>query len=174
MIASFRGSVVDWLEGSLAADFYLTAPASLTDGQADEAAALDAVDFVSRSRWYALPTADGPVELWALGLPDGRRPEVAIRQGDPAAARAAFEDDAAVLVSEPFAARAVMSACGWRESTATIPHPPAWCSCAARSISAFSTTRGSMALASMPPPMLTERRWADAWKACSRVSRAVG
>lgn len=105
MIASFRGSVVDWLEGSLAADFYLTAPASLTDGQADEAAALDAVDFVSRSRWYALPTADGPVELWALGLPEGRRPEVAIRQGDPAAARAAFEDDAAVLVSEPFAAR---------------------------------------------------------------------
>ncbi|MEX0421882.1 ABC transporter permease [Spiribacter pallidus] len=105
MIASFRGSVVDWLAGSLAADFYLTAPASLTDGQADEAAALEAVDFVSRSRWYELPTADGPVELWALGLPDGRRPEVAIRQGDPAAARAAFEDDAAVLVSEPFAAR---------------------------------------------------------------------
>jgi len=105
MIASFRASVVDWLEGSLAADFYVSAPRALDDALADRLAGLDAVDWVARSRWYRLPAAEGPVQIWALGLPEGRQPAVPIRAGDPAAARAAFAGERAVLVSEPFAAR---------------------------------------------------------------------
>lgn len=106
MITSFRVSVVDWLEGSLAADFYISAPQQgLTDALADSLAALPAVDFVSRSRWVDLATDQGPVELWALELPDGELPAVDIRQGDPAAALAAFAEDSAVLVSEAFASR---------------------------------------------------------------------
>lgn len=105
MIASFRGSVIDWLEGSLAADFYITAPGEFSDQQADRLADLNGVEFISRSRWYSLPTADGPVEIWALGLPAGRHPEVELRQGEPKAAMQAFANDQAVLVSEPFAAR---------------------------------------------------------------------
>jgi putative ABC transport system permease protein len=105
MIASFRASVVDWLEGSLAADFYVSAPADLTDAQADRLSALEAVRFVSRSQWYDLPTDDGPVTIWALGLPDGREPSVDIRRPDRADALAAYRAGGAVLISEPFAAR---------------------------------------------------------------------
>ena len=105
MIASFRASVVDWLEGSLAADFYVSAPADLSDAQADRLAALESVRFVSRSQWYDLPTDDGPVTLWALGLPDGREPAVDIRRPDRADALAAYRAGGAVLISEPFAAR---------------------------------------------------------------------
>ena len=103
MIESFRGSVIDWLQESLAADFYVTAPGGLTDATADRIAGAAGVDFVSRSQWYDLPTADGPVEIWALGLPAGREPELDIREGDADEAFAAFANDQAVLISEPFA-----------------------------------------------------------------------
>ncbi|MBS3785440.1 MAG: FtsX-like permease family protein, partial [Gammaproteobacteria bacterium] len=106
MITSFRGSVVDWLEGSLAADFYISAPERvLTDSLADSLGALPEVDYVSRSRWVDLATDQGPVELWALELPAGQAPAVDIRQGDPAAALQAFAETRAVLVSEAFASR---------------------------------------------------------------------
>ncbi|UEX78532.1 ABC transporter permease [Spiribacter halobius] len=105
MIASFRASVVDWLEGSLAADFYVSAPAPLDDALAERLAGVAGVDWVARSRWYRVPTASGPVQLWALELPPDRDPAVDIRAGEPRAALQAFEDDRAVLVSEPFAAR---------------------------------------------------------------------
>lgn len=105
MIASFRASVVDWLEGSLAADFYVSAPRALDDALADRLAGLDEIDWVARSRWYRVPDAEGPLQIWALGLPGGREPAVPIRAGDPDAARAAFAGGQAVLVSEPLAAR---------------------------------------------------------------------
>ncbi|RZU99154.1 FtsX-like permease family protein [Spiribacter vilamensis] len=105
MIASFRASVVDWLEGSLAADFYISAPATLADAEADRLGALNGVDFVSRSQWYDLPTADGPVTIWALELPAERAPQVDIRRPEPATALDAYATDQAVLISEPFAAR---------------------------------------------------------------------
>lgn len=105
MIASFRGSVIDWLEGSLAADFYISAPAALSDAQADRLAAVGGVDFVSRSQWTDLATDDGPVTLWALGLPGGQSPQIQTQAPAREPALDAFEADRAVLVSEPFAAR---------------------------------------------------------------------
>ncbi|MEX0431072.1 ABC transporter permease [Spiribacter insolitus] len=105
MIASFRASVIDWLDGSLAADFYISAPGDLTDPQADHLAGLPAVDFVSRSQWVELATADGPVTIWALGLPAGQTPAVDIRRPADDTALEGYANDRAVLVSEPFAAR---------------------------------------------------------------------
>lgn len=105
MIASFRVSVIEWLEGSLAADFYVSAPAALDDAQADRLAGMAGVDFVSRSQWYDLATDDGPVTIWALGLPADQSPQIDIRRPGAETALAAFEADQAVLVSEPFAAR---------------------------------------------------------------------
>jgi len=105
MIASFRASVIDWLEGSLAADFYISAPAELTDAQGDRLADLAGVDFVSRSQWVDLATADGPVTVWALGLPAGESPEVDIRHPAVDTALEQYANDRAVLVSESFAAR---------------------------------------------------------------------
>lgn len=105
MIASFRASVVDWLEGSLAADFYVSAPRALDDALADRLGAVPGADWVARSRWYRVDTAAGPVQLWGLELPAGREPAVEVRGGEPAEAFAAFAEERAVLVSEPFAAR---------------------------------------------------------------------
>ncbi len=105
MIESFRESVIDWLQGSLAADYYVTAPGPLDDATADAIAALPAVGWVSRSRFHDLQTATGPVAIWALGLPEERHPALELRAGEPEAAFAAFASERAVLVSEPFAAR---------------------------------------------------------------------
>jgi len=105
MIESFRGSVIDWLQGSLAADYYVTAPVAMDDRTADAVAGLSGVTFVSRSRFETLQTADGPIEIWALGLPESREPELDLLAGDPAAAYASLAEDDAVLISEPFAAR---------------------------------------------------------------------
>ncbi|MDR9454408.1 MAG: FtsX-like permease family protein [Spiribacter sp.] len=105
MIESFRTSVIDWLQGSLAADYYVTAPVAMDDGTADTVAGLSGVAFVSRSRFETVQTADGPIEIWALGLPNQREPELDLLAGEPAAAYAALAEDDAVLISEPFAAR---------------------------------------------------------------------
>ncbi|MDR9481111.1 MAG: FtsX-like permease family protein [Spiribacter sp.] len=109
MIESFRESVIDWLEGSLSADFYVTAAAALSDDRADQINQVAGVDFISRSQWYSLSTADGPVEIWALGLPADHAPEVRIESGDRREAFAAWRDQPAVLISEPFASRRGLS-----------------------------------------------------------------
>ncbi len=105
MIDSFRGSVINWLEGSLAADFYISAPAGLSDAEANGLNALPDVRFVSRSRWYTLAGDDGPITLWGLEMPANQPLPINLKRGDPEQAIQAFRNDRAVLVSEPFAAR---------------------------------------------------------------------
>jgi putative ABC transport system permease protein len=107
--------VIDWLEGSLSADFYVTAAAALSDDRADQINQVAGVDFISRSQWYSLSTADGPVEIWALGLPADHAPEVRIESGDRREAFAAWRDQPAVLISEPFASRRGLSLSRLRE-----------------------------------------------------------
>ena len=105
MIESFRASVIDWLDDSLAADYYVSAPAALGDAEAERLAGVAGVDFVSRSQWVDLATDDGPVTVWALGLPAGQTPRVDIRAPEAPGALERFASSNAVLVSEPFAAR---------------------------------------------------------------------
>src|SRR5690606_4489977 len=72
MIQSFRASVSGWLEHTLRADVYLstdTAVASpLTPALLADIARLPDVAELSTSRRLQLPTASGPLQLWALTL----------------------------------------------------------------------------------------------------------
>ncbi len=103
MIDSFRGSVVDWLQGSLRADFYVSAPGGLDDAHGRRLRATAGVGDLSRSRWLRQPVAEGDLQIWALDPADAGMRGFDIRQGDPARAPAAFLAVQAVLVSEPFA-----------------------------------------------------------------------
>ena len=105
MIESFRESVIDWLEGSLDANYYVTAQAALDDAVADRLAESADVAWVSRSRFQELLTAEGPLDVWALELPADQQPAIDVRQGDPADALQALAEERAVLLSEPLAAR---------------------------------------------------------------------
>jgi putative ABC transport system permease protein len=111
MIGSFRASVVAWLEATLRADVYVSAPgivASRPEGALDTAlveafARTDGVAAVATYRRVELLTADGPLRIGVLD-PAGARTSATYQfaSGDPTAAWQAFEVGDA-LVSEPFA-----------------------------------------------------------------------
>ncbi len=76
MIQSFRSTVVRWLDDSLHADFYVSAPAAgggfrggaLDPALAARAAALPGVALVERIRRVELPAAGEPVRLVAIDV----------------------------------------------------------------------------------------------------------
>lgn len=111
MIDSFRGSFIAWLQQSLRADFYIAATQegrnansqTLDDALAKRIEALPGVAFITRSRHYRLPSADGFTALWALGLERRGWQHFDIRAGDREAAWKAFRSGAGVLISEPYA-----------------------------------------------------------------------
>jgi putative ABC transport system permease protein len=80
MIASFRSTVVDWLEASLQDDLYVSAPAGyggfggapLAGELAARAARIPGVAAVHGARRIELPSPSGPIRLLALD-PDRRR-----------------------------------------------------------------------------------------------------
>jgi putative ABC transport system permease protein len=120
MIESFRATVVRWLDASLQADLYVTAPGrgggfagpTLDPALANRAATLPGVARVDRIRRALIPTPDGPVRVIAIDrelFPERRRERshaagILLRRGDPAVVAPAFARGA-VLVSEPFARR---------------------------------------------------------------------
>ncbi|HEV7517013.1 MAG TPA: FtsX-like permease family protein, partial [Thermoanaerobaculia bacterium] len=114
MIRSFRSTVVRWLDNSLQADLYVTAPGrgggfagpTLDPALADRAAVLPGVARVDRIRRAELPSPTGPVRIVAIDREVGRkrRAGILLRQGDPSRVWPAFERGA-VIVSEPFARR---------------------------------------------------------------------
>ncbi len=110
MIGSFRTSVEDWLDRSLASDFYLSGPDSapgavVDDALAERIAGLDGVAAVTRSRWHRQPTGGDYRNVWALDLPADGWQRFRFQAGDPARAEAAFRAGEGVLVSEPLAYR---------------------------------------------------------------------
>src|SRR5690606_28123576 len=90
------------------ADVYLstdTAVASpLTPALLADIARLPDVAELSTSRRLQLPTASGPLQLWALTLEPRGWAGFELLAGEPAAAYAGFRQGG-VLVSEPFAYR---------------------------------------------------------------------
>ena len=113
MVASFREAVTHWLEGTLHADVYVSAPslvgnrpdATLDRALAARLAATPGVARVSTSRRALVASPRGPVEVVALDLDPGRRPRWRFREGGADAVWAAGGDGAAVIVSEPYANR---------------------------------------------------------------------
>jgi putative ABC transport system permease protein len=116
MIASFREAVVSWLEGTLRADVYVSAP-SLVGNRPDvtlepalvaRLAATPGVARAGTSRTVLVPGAGGPVQVVALDVDPGRPPRWRFREGGPDAVWSPRADPAAgdaVIVSEPFANR---------------------------------------------------------------------
>ena len=109
MIASFREAVTSWLEGTLRADVYVSAPSlvgSRPDATLDPAlvahlAATPGVARASTSRGVVVRSARGPVQVVALDVDPARPPRWRFREGSAAGV---WEGDA-VIVSEPYANR---------------------------------------------------------------------
>jgi putative ABC transport system permease protein len=113
MIASFREAVVSWLEGTLRADVYVSAP-SLVGNRPDAAlepalvARLAATPGVSRagtSRGVLVPGPAGPVQVVALDVDPARPPRWRFREGGADTVWGPGGDVVTVIVSEPYANR---------------------------------------------------------------------
>jgi putative ABC transport system permease protein len=113
MVDSFRQTVVNWLESSLQADVYVSAP-SLISNRADTTldpglvARLEAdpgVDWIGTYRRVTVEAESGPTELVALRIDRRSYSAFSWKEGDPAAIWPAFESGEGVIVSEPYAYR---------------------------------------------------------------------
>jgi putative ABC transport system permease protein len=116
MIASFREAVVSWLEGTLRADVYVSAP-SLVGNRPDAAlepalvARLAAAPGVARagtSRGVLVSGPGGAVQVVALDVDPARPPRWRFREGTADAVWSPAGDVVAgetVIVSEPYANR---------------------------------------------------------------------
>jgi putative ABC transport system permease protein len=109
MIASFREAVTAWLEGTLRADVYISAP-SLVGSRPDATldpelvarlAATPGVARASTSRGVVVQSPRGPAQVVALDVDPSRPPRWRFRSGGDAG----VWDGDAVIVSEPFANR---------------------------------------------------------------------
>ncbi len=110
MIDSFRGSLATWLETTLSADVYVSAPSqagdrppALVPDLAERLGAVDGVEYVATARYLRVPSAYGEVRLRAFDHgPIGDR---GMRYKDRTAdAWERFEAGEAAFVTEPFAA----------------------------------------------------------------------
>ena len=114
MIASFREAVVSWLEGTLRADVYVSAPslvgnrpdATLEPGLVARLAATPGVARAGTSRGVQVPAPGGPAQVVALDVDPARPPRWRFREGSSAAlwGPGAGSRDG-VIVSEPYANR---------------------------------------------------------------------
>ena len=114
MIRSFRATVVRWLETSLVADVYVSAP-TLRAGRGGDSTLDPAViarlreapgvQAVGTYRGVRVASALGPTQLVAVGIgPDTYR-QFRLLAGSPGEVWPAFQDGGAVIVSEPYAYR---------------------------------------------------------------------
>jgi putative ABC transport system permease protein len=109
MIASFREAVTSWLEGTLRADVYVSAPSlvgSRPDATLDPAlvahlAATPGVARASTSRGVVVQSTRGPVQVVALDIDPTQPPRWRFREGSAGG----VWDGEAVIVSEPYANR---------------------------------------------------------------------
>ena len=106
MVDSFRGSVEDWLEQTLQADVYtgVRRGAMLPD-LVDDLSNIEGVESVSTSRRNWLEDASGRTQLLAIRMSPDAYSGTEILDADPEEAWVAWENEGAVLVSEPYAYR---------------------------------------------------------------------
>lgn len=112
MITSFRAGVVQWLERSLQADIYVSAPglganrsdAALRAGLASQVAALDNVTGITTYRHITLLLDEDLVTMIAVDLADAHRDAFEFLDAGPGDAWRAF-GAGGVFISEPIAFR---------------------------------------------------------------------
>jgi len=106
MIDSFRGSVTDWLEQSLIADYYVVTESAGAEGftrvEIERLGAIDGVAGTSLSRTITLPTAAGEVSVRAAKAGPRGYGETLVA-GDPETAWPALEQGDGILLAEAFA-----------------------------------------------------------------------
>jgi len=113
MIDSFRHTVVAWLERSLQADFYVSAPsgyggfggAPIAPELAARAAAVPGVAAVHPTRRVELRTASGPLQLLATDADRRRYDGFELREGDTGDIWQRVAEGGEAMVSEPFSRR---------------------------------------------------------------------
>lgn len=113
MVDSFRRSVAVWLEQTLRADLYLSAPAggatrsgeALDPALVQRVAAVPGVQAVSTARNREVDSSLGPVRLSAFALVPASYGGFRLLEGDPRSVWPAFEEREGALVSESFAYR---------------------------------------------------------------------
>lgn len=127
MIASFRSTVVNWLDLTLQADLYISAPGpggarSSTVLAPDTPARIAAVPGVLAVETIRIVSVDSPEGEVHLAVSDATRPRSAalyrFSEGDPREAWARAREGA-VLVSEPFAYRHALPPRGGRVTLRT-------------------------------------------------------
>ncbi len=113
MITSFRASVESWLEQTLAADIYLSAPQRVAERHAaplprdtrDRIAGIEEIEAIARGWQVEIDTPAGRTPLVALDPVAQSRDAFELLAGDPDTAWATFEAGEAVFVTEPYAHR---------------------------------------------------------------------
>ncbi len=111
MIASFRATVDVWLQSSLRADIYVSAPSLISSHieshldpkVIERVKQLPGIAEVSSARRVTVEAGLGLTEILALAPAPGRVPRFLLKAGDPQAVWPAFKQNRAVLVSEPYA-----------------------------------------------------------------------
>lgn len=111
MIGSFRLTVEQWLQSYLRADLYVTTPSAgfeplrppLPPEVVERIAATPGVASATRARHLLVEGEAGPFELFVAELPRESFDGYWFAEGDPEAIWSAFNGEAAVIVSEPFA-----------------------------------------------------------------------
>ena len=113
MVDSFRRSVSAWLEQTLRADLYVSAPSTvasrgsvtLDPALVRRIAAVPGVEAISTARQREVASTLGPVRLSAYALVPASHAGFRFLDGDPEKVWPAFEHGGGVLVSESFAYR---------------------------------------------------------------------
>jgi len=108
MVDSFRHSVARWLETTLRADVYVSVEHSLGGSTLAESVvprlrAVPGVEHLSLGRGVEVRTPGGPVDLVALRMAPASYDGFRIVAGDRERAWRAFDEEGAVIVSEPLA-----------------------------------------------------------------------
>ena len=125
MVGSFRDSVNTWLGDTLQSDLYISTRSSGLDQDVImDMTRLPGVQAYSTSRRAWLEFEGARIRLIAVQMPAGMHPGSELLDAAPEQAWSAFDQDDAILVSEPFAYHhgvgagdhiALMTDLGWRD-----------------------------------------------------------
>jgi len=111
MVNSFRGSVSAWLDKTLQSDIYIGAShGALNHGLIKDLVQTPGVEAYSTSRRVWLENEAGRTRIIALQMAPGSHAGMELLDADPELVWRAFEEEDAVLVSEPYAYRNAVAA----------------------------------------------------------------